>query len=39
MAELMSPYLLVSSSLTEILHCLCSLGYGCEVQQKLKVYA
>lgn len=35
-AELISPYLLISSSLAKILQRLFSLRYGCEVQQKLK---
>lgn len=35
-AELISPYLLTSSSLAKILQRLFSLRYGCEVQQKLK---
>lgn len=35
-AELIGPYLLISSSLAKILQRLFSLRYGCEVQQKLK---
>ena len=35
-AELISPYLLISSSLAKILQRLFSLRYSCEVQQKLK---